>query len=330
MLKKFLIPLLALLMVQPAFPAGKIVQSDTFRFGASGPTMVSGTVNPSTTATSAPAGSLYHNTTSGIIYVKQDAGSTTNWLSLGASAIVGALASYTPTVTGAGTVTNNTAYYRQIGNSYEVQGSFSTGTVSGALLSVTLPGGAALDTTKLTIANTTSNPGPKIGDYGANGTNQTGSMITATSTSTAVVYFANAYGSSGSLTPQTGTTALPSTAVTSYRFMVPISGLSGTFVPTEPRPVSFSGTCSSSATVASDASGVTIGNISSGACTITVPVAVFSAASRCTISEPVSTLSALHSMSVNPSSATSIVVYARDITAALTTYTYNVVCLGPR
>ena len=48
-------------------------------------TLLSGSVDPSSSATSAPKGSLYLSTSTGKIYVKQDAGSTTNWTAQGAA-----------------------------------------------------------------------------------------------------------------------------------------------------------------------------------------------------------------------------------------------------
>ncbi len=49
--------------------------------------ILSGSVDPTTSATSAPKGSLYLNTSTGLLYRKLDAGSSTNWLVLaGASA----------------------------------------------------------------------------------------------------------------------------------------------------------------------------------------------------------------------------------------------------
>lgn len=44
--------------------------------------LLSGTVNPSSVATSAPKGSLYLNTSSAIIYRKNDNGSSTNWIDI--------------------------------------------------------------------------------------------------------------------------------------------------------------------------------------------------------------------------------------------------------
>lgn len=46
--------------------------------------IMSGSVNPQSTATSAPIGSLYLNTITGDVYKKIDAGSSTNWTKLGA------------------------------------------------------------------------------------------------------------------------------------------------------------------------------------------------------------------------------------------------------
>lgn len=50
--------------------------NDSFEF-------LSGTVDPSAVAQSAPAGSLYFRTTTGVIYRKTDSGSSTNWSILG-------------------------------------------------------------------------------------------------------------------------------------------------------------------------------------------------------------------------------------------------------
>jgi hypothetical protein len=46
--------------------------------------ILSGTVDPSSSATSAPIGSLYLNSSNGNIYKKQDAGSSTNWVRISA------------------------------------------------------------------------------------------------------------------------------------------------------------------------------------------------------------------------------------------------------
>jgi hypothetical protein len=70
----------------------------------SGPSILTGTVNPSSVATAGVEGSLYLNQSSGITYQKQDNGSSTNW-----KAFFTSLASYLPTVqtftSGSGTYT---------------------------------------------------------------------------------------------------------------------------------------------------------------------------------------------------------------------------------
>jgi len=58
--------------------------------------------------------------------------------------------SCTPTFSaGFGTITNLSAFYRRVGDSMEIQGSFTTGTVSAVLATFTIPSGFNIDTTKL-------------------------------------------------------------------------------------------------------------------------------------------------------------------------------------
>lgn len=61
----------------------KLLKTNLDFFGSA--QILTGTVNPTTTATTAQAGSLYLNTSSGAIYRKLDNGSSTNWLALGSS-----------------------------------------------------------------------------------------------------------------------------------------------------------------------------------------------------------------------------------------------------
>lgn len=93
--------------------------------------------------------------------------------------------------------------------------------------------------------------------------------------------------------------------------------------------VRLQGTCSSSATVSSNLSGTTIGNISSGACVITLP-ANFSATPVCVDAVNAATLGALNSYATTATSATSVTVYGRDVTAGLTTFGYSALCMGPK
>lgn len=64
--------------------ANNLTPNLEFANGA-GPSILTGSVNPSAVATAANEGSLYLNSASGITYQKQDAGSTTNWIALSTS-----------------------------------------------------------------------------------------------------------------------------------------------------------------------------------------------------------------------------------------------------
>lgn len=72
-------------MGSPAIWVGNSVKILKSIFDINGNAQIlSGTTDPSSVATSAPKGSLYLNTSSGITYQKQDAGSSTNWTALSA------------------------------------------------------------------------------------------------------------------------------------------------------------------------------------------------------------------------------------------------------
>jgi hypothetical protein len=58
--------------------------------------------------------------------------------------------SYTPTVTGVGTPTNLSFYYRRVGSDLKIRGYFTCGTIAAASCTITLPSGLAIDSTFLT------------------------------------------------------------------------------------------------------------------------------------------------------------------------------------
>lgn len=137
------------------------------------------------------------------------------------------LLAYTPTVVGFGTITGGSFFYRRLGDSIEVRGSFTNGTVAAALATITLPTGLVLDTTKISAANVTSTVGPTQGEWFNAGTNDFGSMVTATGTSTALVYFGSNTNTTNNLLPNNGNTLAASTTFTTTKFTVPIVGWSG-------------------------------------------------------------------------------------------------------
>ena len=136
--------------------------------------------------------------------------------------------SYTPAFTGFGTVSSVGAYYKRQGDNLHVRTNWTTGTVAGSLASISLPSSMTIDTNKSPIANTTSAGGPLVGQYGAAGATSAGHLVTATGTSTALVYFGYIYYvGSGYLTPQNGSSIIASSSACGGSFIVPISGWNG-------------------------------------------------------------------------------------------------------
>lgn len=135
---------------------------------------------------------------------------------------------YTPTLTGVGTTTNVAGRYRQVGSNYEIRVTFTAGTPTATLFSMTLPNGASLDTTStgIQINNTTSNPGTRVGEITASGASQyTTSIVTATGTDATKLYLGGLINNPVQLTPQNGSTEIDVGAVVSIKVSVPIAGL---------------------------------------------------------------------------------------------------------
>lgn len=138
-----------------------------------------------------------------------------------------AWAAYTPTITGYGTVTNVSFLWRRIGDTLEVIGTFTTGTTAASLATFTLPTSPAvlaIDSAKLPINNTDTNPGVEIGTISASAANQYGLIVTATGSSTALVYQGSGVTLANHLTPGDGNVLVASSAHISVKFSVPISG----------------------------------------------------------------------------------------------------------
>jgi len=137
---------------------------------------------------------------------------------------------YTPTLSGNGfgTPTSINFWYRRNGPDLEVIGSFTTGTTTTSSGPIPLPSGLSIDTSVLTLANTTSNPGHNVGVLDANGAaNLYGNIVTATGTSATQVYLGGAIGSTSMLTPTSnvsGAFGIGNTAAVRLYFRVPIAG----------------------------------------------------------------------------------------------------------
>lgn len=135
--------------------------------------------------------------------------------------------SYTPTISAGFGTTSNTAFiYNRKGDSLIVRGSFTSGTTAASLGTLTFPIGAVIDSTKIGLANTSGNPGVEVGLWTNNGSNQRGSIVTATGTSTILIYFGAAAGGGSHLTPTNMNAHMTGGGVVSVEFKIPIAGWS--------------------------------------------------------------------------------------------------------
>lgn len=135
---------------------------------------------------------------------------------------------YTPTVTGFGTVTNLSAFYRRNGNFLEGRVTFTEGSVDGNLASVTLPSGASIDTGKVTLAANTSSPCPIYGSHGNTNAGGGGFALVCSLTSTTTIYFGNNFGNTATttITPRPGNIIGSTSGTFTANFRVPIQGWS--------------------------------------------------------------------------------------------------------
>ena len=142
---------------------------------------------------------------------------------------IGDWISYTPTLTGFGSPTNVSFRYRRESDSIRVMGTFTNGTATAVLGSISLPSPFTLDTTKIPKTNTTAVAGSMIGEWLCEGlTGLDGKIVTASTTSTTLVYFA--YPNDSVNTPLTPAPAInsyvSSSANIAVEFLVPVSQFS--------------------------------------------------------------------------------------------------------
>jgi hypothetical protein len=209
---------------------------------------------------------------------------------------------FTPTLSaGFGTTTNVSFFQKRRGGDLLVKGTFTAGTVTTGFGTITLPNSLTLDTTRISVANTTANGGQKVGDYAENGTTGIfGNIVTATGTSTTLVYITDKLSTTAPLTPVANvSTPFANSGVTSVNFTVPISGwnenqraptLVGSVTSNATNAVrmeyaTVTASCTSSpCTIVSGNSGTWLTNItraSGGNYTAVIPAGVFSAVPSC-------------------------------------------------
>lgn len=66
---------------------------------------------------------------------------------------------YTPTITGLGTGSNEGFFYRKVGDSIEIKGTYATGTTTASVLSIGLPSGLSVDSSKNPSTTNTASHG---------------------------------------------------------------------------------------------------------------------------------------------------------------------------
>jgi hypothetical protein len=95
-------------------PNGNALNLDNgMQFGIAGPSILSGTVDPTSVATLGVKGSVYLNTSNGNLYQKTDNGSSTNWVIVGGGIVTasGTLATMNALTGSAGQIFYNTTYH---------------------------------------------------------------------------------------------------------------------------------------------------------------------------------------------------------------------------
>lgn len=130
------------------------------------------------------------------------------------------------TYTGVGTVSAANAVRRRVGSNLEYRGIFTAGTPTAALFSISMPSGHTLASSSLPVSNTSSNPGPVVGQLGGtSGTQSTGTnLVTATGTSTTLVYSGHRINANNALiTPQNGNSLFSVGDVVSWSMSVPVT-----------------------------------------------------------------------------------------------------------
>lgn len=134
-------------------------------------------------------------------------------------------ASYTPTYTGFGTVSTAVTKWRRVGDTIELQGTVTTGTVSAAIASSTLPTGVTIDSTKLSITgNTSAAQGSAVGQFYQDAISAvTGAMVTAPGTSTTLLYFGGLTSGIIALTPGLGNVMAGSSKILAFKASLPVA-----------------------------------------------------------------------------------------------------------
>ena len=140
---------------------------------------------------------------------------------------IGNWISYTPTFgAGFGTPSAITFAYRRVGDSLQVQGNFTCGTVAASASTISLPSSLAVDSTKIPAKSGSTLV--QVGTWRRDNTTIANSMgsILADSTSTSLLYFGNSVTGASPLQTANGSTLASTGEIQSVSFQVPIANWS--------------------------------------------------------------------------------------------------------
>lgn len=137
---------------------------------------------------------------------------------------------YTPTVSGLGSTSNLSAFYRRVGDTLEVEGWVTIGSPAASLVSFTLPSNLTINSAKIPVSNTTASQGHVVGhiwgnDGSSGGVAEPIALVTATGTSTTLIYAGKSGQTANQLIPANGNAIYTnSNDPISFKFSVPILG----------------------------------------------------------------------------------------------------------
>jgi len=144
--------------------------------------------------------------------------------SVSGGSVVGPWTSYSPTLTSFGTTSAENFLYRRSGDSVEVKGVFTAGTLAAALGSVSLPSGLTIDSTKVTVVADTSSPCDYVGVIFPVAASQEVTALACTTTSTGLIYTGRALTVGSRTTPNNANAYMASTQIMHVNFKVPVVG----------------------------------------------------------------------------------------------------------
>jgi hypothetical protein len=133
---------------------------------------------------------------------------------------------WVPTISaGAGVATAISGRYKRIGDWNEYEVTFTSATAAASSVSISLPTGHVIDTTKILINSAAGSAGENVGTYSGSVSNSSGAIIANTSTSTTLVYLSGVYGSTA-LIAANGTANIGNSNQISCYFRLPITNQS--------------------------------------------------------------------------------------------------------